>query len=339
MLLRALIDAWPAGRGRIAFLDERARGSLVLPPQLLVHWVNPTVGSRVQAERKLRSLSRVGDTVFCFHGLPPVLPNAARVVVFQQNRNYLGMNSLRQFEARTALRLGLERWISRTFRHRVAQYIVQTPSMARDLASWYGVHPGAAPSELIRTLPFVDDFRAIPATSFPQTQSWDFVYVSDGVAHKNHRTLFAAWKLLADQGLKPRLALTLGARDQALIDELDALKRETHIEIHNLGHLAREQILALYRQAGALIFPSTSESFGLPLIEASQCGLPVLAPEADYVRDVCEPVQTFDPLSDISIMRAVRRFLCQPEPRIHLGRPADLWTELMAPPSPDLHDR
>ena len=46
-----------------------------------------------------------------------------------------------------------------------------------------------------------------------------------------------------------------------------------------------------------------------PLIEAKQAGLPILASELDYVRDVLDPDQTFDPNSDISIARAVKRYL------------------------------
>ena len=58
----------------------------------------------------------------------------------------------------------------------------------------------------------------------------------------------------------------------------------------------------------ALIFPSKYESFGLPLIEASKMHIPIIASELDFVRDVCNPIQTFDPNSAISIARAINRF-------------------------------
>jgi len=51
----------------------------------------------------------------------------------------------------------------------------------------------------------------------------------------------------------------------------------------------------------------------LPLVEAAACGLPVVAAELDYVRDVVTPLETFDPESPLSIARAVRRFLGCPE--------------------------
>jgi hypothetical protein len=45
------------------------------------------------------------------------------------------------------------------------------------------------------------------------------------------------------------------------------------------------------------------------LIEARQAGLPILASELDYVRDVIDPEQTFYPGSPTSIARAVNRFI------------------------------
>ena len=65
----------------------------------------------------------------------------------------------------------------------------------------------------------------------------------------------------------------------------------------------------LYKKSAALIFPSKFESFGLPIIEAIQAGLPILAPEVDYVRDLIDPAQTFDPASAISIARSVKRHI------------------------------
>jgi glycosyltransferase involved in cell wall biosynthesis len=52
------------------------------------------------------------------------------------------------------------------------------------------------------------------------------------------------------------------------------------------------------------------------LLEAASCGLPIVAAECDYVRDVVTPVETFDPESAVSIARAVRRFLGSPEPAV-----------------------
>ena len=325
VLLQGLLATWPATGPRTAVMDARARALLQVPQGVRVHWVQATVPSRLRAERTLQAACRPGDTALCFHGLPPLLRCAARVVVFQQNRNYLGLNPLWEFSARTGTRMAFERFVSTRFRHRVAEYIVQTPTMARQLVRWYG--PGCPP---VRVLPFID---AWPTPPSGLAVKWDFVYVADGEAMKNHGRLLDAWQLLATQGLRPSLALTLGPRDAALAAHIDALRLQFDLNVVNLGHIARADVLKLYTQSRALIFPSRSESFGLPLVEAGHLGLPIVAAELDYVRDVCVPVQTFDPLSAESMARAVRRFLGEPEAPVPVGEPQALWAALKAAPA------
>ena len=91
--------------------------------------------------------------------------------------------------------------------------------------------------------------------------------------------------------------------------EIDVEIANHDLKISNIGEVSHDEIINLYRSSTALIFPSTIESFGLPLLEASQLSLPIIASEKDFVRDVCTPVQTFDPQSLISISRAIKRFL------------------------------
>jgi hypothetical protein len=67
----------------------------------------------------------------------------------------------------------------------------------------------------------------------------------------------------------------------------------------------------------------------MPLIEASQAGLPVLASELDYVRDVIDPEQSFDPESAISIARAVKRFIGEDEAPLPLKNVAGLMQHLL----------
>jgi glycosyltransferase involved in cell wall biosynthesis len=180
----------------------------------------------------------------------------------------------------------------------------------------------------VHVLPFSEDLT--PEVEGSGSDSgYDFVYVADGEAHKNHRTLLHAWKLLADEGIRPTLALTLTPRDGKLRTEVDSAKKERRLEIVDLGHLPHGEVLRLYKRAKALIFPSTSESLGLPLIEASRVGLPILAGELDYVRDVCVPCETFDPSSPVSIARAVKRFLGQSESALMPYSATAFWEKLL----------
>jgi glycosyltransferase involved in cell wall biosynthesis len=198
--------------------------------------------------------------------------------------------------------------------------------MQRSLSQWYTASDRAAPQ--VRLLPFVKSATQCAANACVQRE-WDFVYVADGEAHKNHRNLLQAWELLAQDNLRPSLALTLSSRDVALKQKVAQVNEKSDLQIRDCGQMPHEEVVRLYGKARALIFPSTSESFGLPLIEASHLGLPILASELDYVRDVCVPAETFDPHSPVSIARAVKRFLGCPEPTVTLKTPAEFWGELL----------
>lgn len=322
VLLKALLETWPADRPLIAWLDRRARTLLSLPVSSAIVWVEASFPSRLHAERSLARAGKEGDSVLCFHGLPPLLPNAAKIVLFQQNRNYLGQVDLRRFSFRTRLRLRGEQFVSKAFRHRVHAYWVQTPSMARSLKEWFG--EGDVDIEV---LPFATPLESGPSR---EAKEYDFVYVADGEAHKNHRTLVEAWIRLKRKGHAPSLALTLSQRDMVLKRWIAEQVRMHGLRIDDLGVMPHAEVAKLYGRSRALVFPSLSESFGLPLIEAGTMGLPILAGELDFVRDVCAPAETFDPASAVSIERAVLRHIGQPEMPATTASAADFLYRIMA---------
>jgi len=195
-------------------------------------------------------------------------------------------------------------------------YVVQTASMRRLLEQ---KTRGRVPVEVI---PFGAEKASSDVLVRPGSQPppADFVYVASGEAHKNHGRLLEAWRLLAEEGLFPTLRLTLNeAAFPVLCRELRNLTVRHGLQISNIGTVPLSDADNLYAGARALIYPSLLESFGLPLIEAEQRGVPILAAELDYVRDVVTPQQTFDPVSAVSIARAVKRFLAvaDPAPPLH----------------------
>jgi glycosyltransferase involved in cell wall biosynthesis len=323
ILLQSLLQSWPKDFRFVGWLDLRARDRLELPANSKVEWVSPSFASRLKSEYTLANSVTSNDRILCFHGLPPLLLNKGSVIIFQQNRNYLRLFALQTFDWRTRQRLRFEQTVAYLFRKRCKEYWVQTPSMALALKKWYGGKPVS-----IRVLPFAEPFERI--TPCEHTE-WDFLYVADGEAHKNHRRLIDAWALLAQQGFKPSLALTLSARDGSLLGWIHEMSEKYGLKITNLGNMPRNELLTVYSRSKALIFPSVSESFGLPLVEAQQACLPIVSSELDFVRDVCEPQETFDPNSPISIARAVRRFTGNADLPVKPVRAAEFLSAVMAP--------
>jgi glycosyltransferase involved in cell wall biosynthesis len=56
--------------------------------------------------------------------------------------------------------------------------------------------------------------------------------------------------------------------------------------VHCLGHVSDAELVSLYQRAVALVFPSTYEGFGLPLLEAMSRGLPIVAWDIPVTREV-----------------------------------------------------
>lgn len=98
-----------------------------------------------------------------------------------------------------------------------------------------------------------------------------------------------------------------------------------------MGTLPYADVCAMYRTCDALVFPSYIETFGLPLIEAAMAGLPILAADLPYAREVLAGyegavfVQYDDPKAWAKAMAGIEKGKRYPPFDIS-GRPG--WEEL-----------
>jgi glycosyltransferase involved in cell wall biosynthesis len=233
---------------------------------------------------------------------------AGFVVVFIQNRYLIEKVNLSSFPWRIYLRLKFERlWFSSRAKN-ADKFIVQTLTMQRILND-----SGKAERSQVHVLPFSNSIHGYCRnfnSPLHKNMMKSFIYVASGDPHKNHRNLINAWCILAQEGIFPSLKLTIESSvNWELCDWLKNKIETYQLKIENLGMLSHELVQDLYANTQTLIFPSTFESFGLPLLEARQAGLAILAPELDYVRDLVDPEEVFDPFSPTSIAHAVKRYL------------------------------
>lgn len=98
--------------------------------------------------------------------------------------------------------------------------------------------------------------------------------------HKNHLMLLEAFAALHRDHPEALLVLTSGEAQMA--DDITAAieRRGLTSNVKRLGRIPEHDIVALYREASALTFPSLYEGFGLPVLEAMAYGCPVLASDA-----------------------------------------------------------
>ncbi len=307
VLLSELITVVPAKSFLI--LDVRIGIPLDKLKAFDVYFVKPTIWSRFKAEWKLKFTAGKSDKVLCFGNLPPLFSLKADVTLFLQNRFTIDNSVfLKGFSRRIRARITLERGWFLLRKKNVERFIVQSKSMQKIVRSVLGCDA--------KVLPFPKHISSVSQDVVSDNiKEIDFVYIATGEPYKNHEKLILAWVELAGCGIFPSLYLTVNKNTHpSLCSWIEEISLKHNLKLTNLGFVPREEILSLYQKATALIFPSLVESFGLPLVEADQLGLPIIASELDYVRDVVCPKETFNPESTISIVRAVRRFLCRPEP-------------------------
>jgi glycosyltransferase involved in cell wall biosynthesis len=318
-LLKVLLGAIDLQRRTVLSVDSRMPLPAALPVGLEVRRIEKAVLSRLCAEVWLFLHAAEGDCILCFGNLPPLMPVKVFTSVFVQNRYLVDSVSLKGLKFWPRLRITLERlWLRLGIGH-VDQFVVQTPSMQKLLSI---VVKGAVP---VVIAPFSDNAAGLATADAPAAPRLlpSFIYVASGDDHKNHRRLLQAWCLLAADGIRPPLVLTVDASNfSGLCAWMTDQTKAYALNVTNLGTVTASTLIEMYARSDVLIYPSLLESFGLPLIEASSAGLDVVASELDYVRDVVCPVQTFDPTSALSIARAVKRYCGYHDSALQLLTPA-----------------
>jgi glycosyltransferase involved in cell wall biosynthesis len=119
--------------------------------------------------------------------------------------------------------------------------------------------------------------------------SKDYVLtVGTVVPHKNLITLVEAMRILRERGELSFQLLVVGAKGRRNARLLDAVQRSglTGEDIRFLGFVPEEDLPMLYSGACAFVFPSLYEGFGLPLLEAMACGVPIVASDISSIPEV-----------------------------------------------------
>jgi glycosyltransferase involved in cell wall biosynthesis len=156
-----------------------------------------------------------------------------------------------------------------------------------DLVSRLGIDPGRVAAVPLGADPIVVPEPAAIAAARRRRGLPDvyFHYPAMVAPHKNHRVLLEALALLRRR--RPEVHLLLTGKftgDGRLDDALRSLGLEG--VVHGLGFVPRDEALALLAGARALVFPSRFEGFGLPLVEAMGCRVPVLASRVGSIPEV-----------------------------------------------------
>jgi glycosyltransferase involved in cell wall biosynthesis len=137
-----------------------------------------------------------------------------------------------------------------------------------------------------------------------------FFYPANFWPHKNHETLLVAYRQYAHAAGSRAWPLIFTGQPDArmkLLEEMrDGLGLRSSVTF--LGHLDDAAFAALWSRAGALVFLSLHEGFGIPLLEAMRFGVPILAANTTALPEVAGDAGLLvDPTDPRLIADALRR--------------------------------
>jgi glycosyltransferase involved in cell wall biosynthesis len=213
------------------------------------------------------------------------------------------------------------RWRDRLYRagcEQAALVVAATRWTKRDIVAQYGI-----PTEKIAVIPrgpwltpirpSADDIARARATlKLPERFAF---YPAMTFPHKNHLRLFEALAVLRDRhGVILRLVCTGRAYEPHWPQIVAGVARSgLEEQVMLLGSVAPDTLAAIFKAAAFLVFPSLFEGLGLPIIEALEYGLPVVASDATCIPEVGGDAATyFDGTSTESIIEAL--LLAEREP-------------------------
>ncbi len=228
-----------------------------------------------------------GKTVTTFHDL-------SLLRVYNSDKNWLAYHAKQL----------VGHYVFRRVARQTGHIIVPTDFVKHDVATTLGVPE----SKITRTYEAADIHTG---STEPYTHPYAhyILYVGQQSDYKNIARLGDAHQALLDT--HPDLGLILvGRLNKSALTNKHYFETKGYKNIHFTDFIPDTQRDWLYQHAEAYIFPSLTEGFGLPGLEAMGYGAPVVSSNATCLPEVYgEAAHYFDPLDTRDIARAINEVL------------------------------
>ena len=156
------------------------------------------------------------------------------------------------------------------------------------------------------------------ASTWPLDRPY-FVVLGTIEPRKNHVLLLTLWReLVARWGRDAPHLVVIGQRGWECENVVDLLERCEVLRgwVHEVPDCTDAELARYLRHAQALLFPSFTEGYGMPLAEALQAGTPVLASALPVFREVAGHVPEYlSPLDGLGWLHAIEAYAAPDSPR------------------------
>lgn len=274
----------------ILLADDRVNGLFDFCTN--VEYIHATLLSRRIIYKKI---NKDITKVLCFGNIPPPFRLNIPVYTYFHNINLLKLS--KDYSLPEKIKSWFKRQVLRSFKLNTDFWLVQTSNTAKELCDNLYEQKSR-----VKMMPFFDLPNQLSHLKCVEHGD-DYVYISAYVPGKGHEELLEAWELLKRSGYDKTLHLTVPFSSPFIPMINRAQMRGLNVVNHGL--ISFEQVMALYKQSKAIIYPSHNESLGLGLVEAMEAGCDVIASDLPFVHSICKPSCSFTPYSPESIADAI----------------------------------
>lgn len=188
--------------------------------------------------------------------------------------------------------------------------ITPTEYVKNDIVQFAGIHP----EKVTVTLEAAEKVSSKTSEPYLPMKNKQFImYVGSQSDYKNVRKLIESHQQLLPSYPELQLVLvgkTTGKAGAPAGRNKAWSEGQEHTNVTFTGFVPDEQLAWLYEHTRAYVFPSLTEGFGLPGLEAMVYGAPVASSNATCLPEVYgDAAEYFDPKSVEDITRAINRIL------------------------------
>ncbi len=260
-----------------------------------------TFGEQLGFKRQIKSLK--GDLVFFPMVQQPVWYKGRVVTTMQDLTTIRFRNPAKNWLVITVKR-EVYKWVNKRVAKKSIHLITPTEFVRQDVANYCKVNP----RKITVTYESADKIT-VPAEPIKQLAGKDFLLaVGRPAANKNLPRLVDAFVIL--KKTNPKLQLVFAGKFNSEYEKLQKYAQSKSADIIFTDFVSEGQLRWLYENARVYVFPSLSEGFGLPGLEAMQYGLPVASSNATCLPEVYKnAAHYFNPFSPPHMATKIQQIL------------------------------
>lgn len=293
---------------------EDLRSQIVLRPNVTFHYPDNAHGGLKRALWRSRGIVKdlLHNKVDLYHGLSGELPSGIHKAGIPTVVTIHDLIFLRHPEYYHWLDVQIYRWkFFQTLKE--ADHIIAISECTKRDILYYGDYPEEKISVIYQSA----------ARRFTTTNTEEDTTILQGLGNRYilqvgtlEERKNALESMAALEDLPDDIHLVLVGRQTPYTEQILRYARQQGLEprLHILSGVSNDDLPVLYHHAACFVYPSRYEGFGIPIIEAIQCGLPVVAATGSCLEEAGGPDSLYvSPDDPHALAEAVLTMLNRPD--------------------------